>query len=405
MDAVQERIDEWLRAGLIDAETATRLSAAEAGRVDGEQGRASVGEKDSGVRSAALSDVFGPGPTIAEMFAYLGAGFLLAAWTSFVIRLTGDGSGLSQVGGGLMVAAAVLTGLGLVLRQGDERRRRGAGVAFLAATLYAAGAAAGFISGLDPGGPTGSLVVSIVAIGVAGAFRFLHPALLTQFGILVSVSAFGALLLSWLQWRIAPVSFTEQGDPIGNSTDPILLVVVTAAVWLAIAVGLGLLALAERTDHRDDQADGAAAARRAALTRAWAGIVAVAGLASALTRTDLLPSGDYGRVIEPWIAQLVLLILAGILVERAFRRNSTAFLFAAGLGLIIALTDFNFTFLSSSTEIGLLIEGAILLAVGVVADRVRRRLPGDRPAPAPAAADDGPLATTGSVSGDPSNLK
>lgn len=380
MDAVQARIDEWLRAGLIDAATAARLTAAEANRAGDDRTAAQRDGTESVTRSAAFADVFGPGPTIAEMFAYLGAGFLLAAWTSFVTRLTGDGSELTQVGGGLMVAAALLTALGLLLRRGDDRRRRGAGVAFLAATAYAAGAAAGFISGLDPGGPTGSLVVSIVAIGVAAAFRFLHPALLTQFGILVSVSAFGTLLLNWLQSRIAPVSFNEQGDPIGTIPDPILLVVVSAAVWLSIAVGLGLLALAERDDHVDDQSDGAAAARRAALTRAWAGIVAVGGLASSLTRTDLLPSGEYGRVIEPWIAQLVLLILAGILVERAFRRNSTAFLFAAGLGLVIALTDFNFTFLSSSTEIGLLIEGAILLAVGVVADRVRRRLsPADLP--------------------------
>ncbi len=396
MDAVQARIDEWLRAGLIDAPTAARLRAAEAGREGGEQTSAPVDRAQSNARSVALADVFGPGPTIAEMFAYLGAGFLLAAWTSFVTRLTGDGSELSQVGGGLMVAAAVLTGLGLVLRRGDDRRRRGAGMAFLAATGYAAGAATGFVNGLDPGGPTGSLVVSIVAIGVASAFRFLHPALLTQFGILVSVSAFGGLLLNWLQARIAPVSFNELGEPVGDIPDPILLVVVSAAVWLLLALGLGLLALAERADRPGDRADGAAAGRRAALTRAWAGIVGVAGLASALTRTDMLPTGDYGRVIEPWVAQVVLLLLAGLLVERAFRRNSTAFLFSAGLGLIIALTDFNFTFLSSSTEIGLLIEGAILLAVGVVADRVRRRLPGEKPEPNLSVGDGDPPAVAGS---------
>ncbi len=395
MDAVQARIDEWLRAGLIDAETAARLTAAEASRGDGQRTPASVDAKESAARSAALADVFGPGPTIAEMFAYLGAGFLLAAWTSFVTRLTGDGSNLSQVAGGLMVAAAVLTGLGLVLRRGDDRRRRGAGVAFVVATAYAAAAAAGFINGLDPGGPTGSLVVSIVAIGVAAAFRFLHPALLTQFGILVSVSAFGGLLLDWLRSQLAPVSFNEMGEPVGDIPDPIFLVVVSATVWLLLALGLGLLALAERADHPADPADGAAG-RRAALTRAWAGIVGVAGVASALTRTDLLPGGEYGRVIEPWIAQLALLTLAGLLVERAFRRNSTAFLFAAGLGLIIALTDFNFTFLSSSTEIGLLIEGAILLAVGVVADRVRKRLPGQKGEPTVVVGDEDPPEMAGS---------
>ncbi|HUQ77768.1 MAG TPA: hypothetical protein VM427_02690 [Patescibacteria group bacterium] len=396
MDAVQERIDEWLLSGLIDAETATRLTAAEAERAAGERGSAIVEGTQPVARSAALADVFGPAPIIAEMFAYLGAGFLLAAWTSFVTRLSGDGSGLSQVGGGLMVAAAVLTGLGLVLRQGDERRRRGAGVAFLAATGYAAAAATGLISGLDPGGPTGSLVVSIVAICVAAAFRFIHPALLTQLGLIVSVTAFGGLLLAWLQAQVAPVDFTEKGEPIGIGPDPILLVVVSAAVWLLVALGLGALALTERSDHPDDGAASAAAARRAALTRAWAGIVAVAGLASALTRSDLLASGEYGRVIPPWVAQIALLILTGILVERAFRRNSTAFLAAAGLGLIIALTDFNFTFLSSSTEIGLLIEGAILLAVGVVADRLRRRLPGAKPETTLAAGEGDPPAIAGS---------
>jgi hypothetical protein len=67
-------------------------------------------------------------------------------------------------------------------------------------------------------------------------------------------------------------------------------------------------------------------------------------------------------------------VLAAILVERAFRRDATSFIYAAALGLLIALTDFNVTYLSNSTEVALLIEGLILLAVGVVADRLRRRI-------------------------------
>ena len=78
--------------------------------------------------------------------------------------------------------------------------------------------------------------------------------------------------------------------------------------------------------------------------------------------------------MEPWIGDLALLVLSAILVERAFRRDATSFIYAAALGLMIALTDFNLTYLSGSTEVALLIEGLILLAVGVVADRLRRRI-------------------------------
>ena len=81
-------------------------------------------------------------------------------------------------------------------------------------------------------------------------------------------------------------------------------------------------------------------------------------------------------MITPWIMDAILLGLVAILVERAFRRTAGAFLFAAGIGLIVALTDFNFSYLSGSTELGLLVEGGLLLAVGFGADRLRRRLPG-----------------------------
>ena len=68
------------------------------------------------------------------------------------------------------------------------------------------------------------------------------------------------------------------------------------------------------------------------------------------------------------------LVLSAVLVERAFRRDATSFIYAAALGLILALTDLNLSYLSSNTEVALLIEGLILLAVGVAADRLRRRI-------------------------------
>ena len=105
-------------------------------------------------------------------------------------------------------------------------------------------------------------------------------------------------------------------------------------------------------------------------------------------RLHLRPGGGQlrGRVIEPWIADLALLVLAAVLVQRAFRRDASTFVYAAALGLIIALTDFNFTYLSSSTEVGLLIEGVILLGAGVTADRLRRRIGHPQPEPEPEAA-------------------
>ena len=69
-----------------------------------------------------------------------------------------------------------------------------------------------------------------------------------------------------------------------------------------------------------------------------------------------------------------MLVLAAILVERAFRRDATSFIYAAALGLMIALSDFNLTYLSDTTEAALLFEGLILLAVGFAADRLRRRI-------------------------------
>jgi len=74
------------------------------------------------------------------------------------------------------------------------------------------------------------------------------------------------------------------------------------------------------------------------------------------------------------MADLALLAIAAVLLERAFRRGSTAFVLPAAIGLILAMTDFNFSYLAQSRSIGLLIEGGILLAVGFVGTRLRRRL-------------------------------
>ena len=153
------------------------------------------------------------------------------------------------------------------------------------------------------------------------------------------------------------------------------MVIVPAIGWLLLAVGLGALGLAEAGTP------GAPAQRRAGLTRFWAGMVAVVGVATAVFTTGSLGNGDYGRLLEPWIGELAILVVSLVLVERAFRRESSAFILAAAIGLITALTDFNFTYLTSSTDVGLLVEGLILIGAGVAADRLRRRIDRSRAAP------------------------
>ncbi len=102
--------------------------------------------------------------------------------------------------------------------------------------------------------------------------------------------------------------------------------------------------------------------------------MAIGGFCSAVTRSDMLANGEYRRVLEPFVAELAILVVSAVLIERAFRRGSAAFVVAGAIGMIVALTDFNFSYLSEQTEVGLLIEGLILLAVGFAADRIRRRL-------------------------------
>lgn len=70
--------------------------------------------------------------------------------------------------------------------------------------------------------------------------------------------------------------------------------------------------------------------------------------------------------------------VCAVLIERAFHRESSAFVYPAALGFVIAATDLNITYLSGSIEIAPLVEGGALLGAGVIADRLRRRL-GARP--------------------------
>jgi len=129
MDAVRTRIDEWERSGLIDGPTAGRLRDSVATSTEGPAtdvgpaAPASPGPAPApepapprpGPSSTSISAVFGPGVTIGEMFSYLGVGFIVGAWSAFVIRVAGERADVTVLGGGALVTAIGLIVLGIVL--------------------------------------------------------------------------------------------------------------------------------------------------------------------------------------------------------------------------------------------------------------------------------------------------
>jgi hypothetical protein len=376
MSEILARIDAWQAAGLIDGATADRLRATEPPAPPGTSGASAPASAPSQtIPRDAASTAFGPTPTVAEVFVYLGGAFLLAAWSTFMLRLGDQYDPNVVVTVGAAVVVAVMLAVAAVLLRGDARRRRGAGVAILVATVGAAISAATLsrIAGLDDS--TTSVVTAISAVVVALLGRWMLPAVTTQVALLVSLTWLGASLLNLgLQAMYGlPAPCCDTFEPVPS--DPLRLVILPAAGWLIVALGLGLVGLAEaRRPSR-------AAQRRAAVSRFWAGLVAVGGVASAVTREGPLPNGEWGRVIEPWVGELAILAVTAVLVERALRRDSIAFVGAAAIGLVLALTDFNVHYLGDTRELALLVQGGILLLAGFGADRLRRRIDRGRAGP------------------------
>ncbi len=366
----QAHVAEWQAAGLIDAATADRIRAHES---------SSSPSPTAEPQESALTAMFGPSLTIGEVFSYLGAFFVLAASDAFLARIAGPApSNDWTLVIGTALQTVVLLAIGQRLLMGDRRRGRAAGVMFLTASVHAGvtgGLAAGAI-GLE--WPASAVVGAVAAFVVALATRTVHPGLLTQVAVLGAVTAIAATVLAWLQVLFFPPPDFSGEFPVRTGPDPIVLVVASAAWWLATAVIIGLIGLREAARADEDPGAG----RRAGVSRLWAGMVAVVGLATAVTQGDTLASGEYGRVVEPWIADVALLLLAAILIQRAFRRDDSAFVYPAALAMIIALTDFNISYLGGATEIGLLVEGLILLAVGFGAQRIRRMIGGSGDTPA-----------------------
>ena len=323
-DVVLERIAAWESAGLIDAATAERLRAAEEAAGPHE---APPPAPPSSAPFGVASSFFGPAVTVVEMFSYLGSAFVLAAWGFLVTRLSGEASDPARswlLVAGFAVPAAVFFLIGLVLHGRSARLSRAAGVAFLLSVGFVW---SGVILNVEifTDGAVAQVAGAAAALVAAAAYRWIHPAVLTEIGLLGAITGLVAAGLALLFEAAFPGDdpfdpFTRQPGAAGAAIESV--------AWIACAIVIGLIGLAEA------RGTSAASGRRAALARFWAGIVAVVGVSSAVLRTEFNEGGDH-RVVEPIVGELIVLAVSAVLVQRAFRRESGAYILAAALGVII----------------------------------------------------------------------
>jgi hypothetical protein len=408
---VLERIDAWQAAGLIDAATAERLRADESSRdapgQAAEDEATAPAQVGSGIPSF-VGSIFGPAPTITEVFAYIGGAFVLVAWHQLVATLvqpsywsevTGPTGGATidvglQPSYGLLalewgVPFLVLAFIGWRFVEGDARRRRAAGVAFAVATVHA-WSGVNAVLPFDMDFTLRSSAATLTAVAAAAFFRRRYAALATQAALIAAIAGFG--LAAWAALASALFPMTDFGEATG---DPKLKAVLTTAWWLLIALGFAGLAYREVLAQRraSDAEAFAAAERRANLTRFAAGLTAVLGTAVGLAFGDRFQPGT----LEPAIGDVVVLIESGVLVWLAGRRGA-AYLYPAAIGVIVALSHLNAVYLAEATGTGvaLLVEGIILLGAGFYADRARRTLGGSAPS--------GPIDLDGPGPGDRAEL-
>ena len=169
MSTAAEHIAGWEATGLLDPETADRLRAAEA--ADPESTPTPTGQ----TMSVAFR-MFGPSVQVAEVFGYLGGGFIIAAWSAFMAT-TATSTEDPEITVGILglLAAGVLTAMAIRLRLGDERSSRAAGVVLLVALGFVAGSAFSLLNGVLVDWPVVGVVVSALVVLVAVGYRLLIP--------------------------------------------------------------------------------------------------------------------------------------------------------------------------------------------------------------------------------------
>jgi len=379
-EIVLARIAAWEAAGLVDAATAERLRAAEAASSEHEEPEPTAATG----RPGAASSFFGPPVSLVEAFSYLGAAFVLAAWAALIARVSGQAAGATRdwlFVAGAAIPAVIFFVIGITLHGRSPRLGRAAGVAFaVSVALIWLGVTLNVDIFSD--GSVAAIAGAAAGLVAAVAYRWVHPSILTEIALLATLTGLVQAGLLFVNELLNPAEQLPFGGELSNPT--LGEAAIASAVWLVTAVVIGLIALAE------SRGAGPEAARRASLARFWAGIVAVGGVASSLSQSIYDGSGISHRVVEPWIADVIVLLISAVLLERAFRRESAAYVLAAAFGVVVALTDFNASYLApaSGIEVALLVEGLFLIAIALGAERIRRRVrdappSGDEPSPPP----------------------
>jgi hypothetical protein len=351
---VIERIEAWAAAGLIDQSTAVRLHAAEAARDAG------PARDDTGRRG--LNIEIGAG----EFFAYLGGGFLLAAYHWLTGQFGGEQIHLAA---GAAIAAIVALIAGAWLHGRPGAAGRAAGVLVLVAGSEAFGAGTLGTLAVDSSSALSAIVGSMAWLAVAVLGRVAAPGLLSQFGW---ITAFTSLAWSSAE-RIGFLVFGDQRfDPMSGTYAPEPLRQLGLAACLCAAAAV-LVVVSVREQRAADESGRSAPRRRAALTRFWAGLTAICGTASAMLTTSPVSSS-----FEAIVAELIVAFVAAVFLALAIRGNALSYLFPAGLGFLAAFTHFNASYAVEGIGVGgaLLAEGLALLAVGYLVVVLRRRIAG-----------------------------
>jgi hypothetical protein len=395
-DVVLERIRGWEAAGLIDAATAERLRAAEAAAAPEPEVPPPAAEP------GLVSSFFGPGVSIVEMFSYLGGAFVVAAWAVLMARLVSESTDPMRqwlLVVGWAVPAAVWFVLAMVIRGRSPRLSRAAGVC-LVLSVIAVGAGVTVNARIFMPDTPALAAGAIAGLVAAAAYRLLHPAVLTEIGLLGAITWLVVTLLGLINASTGDSRTVSIG---GISLDKAIAgAIISSVFWIGCALVIGLIGLAEA------RAGGVAALRRAGIARLWAGVVVVVGVAAAVLQSSSDPqTGEVHRIIEPWVGELIVLGVSAILVERAFRREAGAFVLAAAIGVVIALTDFNFTYFAQAggTEVALLVEGLLLIGIAIAADRLSKRVGRGAAAPADADLDADPDAESEAVAGQEADAR
>jgi hypothetical protein len=352
---VLERIAAWQAAGLIDAATAERLRAAEA-----------TTEASAPAPRAGVGWLAGHGGlSAAEFFGYLGGAFVLAAYY-WIVAQNAQGEGSHAIGIAAGIAAAGFLAVGYALRKGTGGRARATGALLLVGGLQAWWSILQLLDTFVSDSELRRVVASLLWLGIAVLAGRAAVGLATRAGALVASSASAWTAAGLLgTWMFPPVPSGDEFQARGARPLEALLLF----VWFAlVGAALGWFAEREAAGSEEDPSHW----RRVTLTRSWAAMTVIVGGSAAIFGWALGPGGG----LEALIGAPLLLAACGAIAFLALRIGSFAYLLPVGLGVFIALTDLNRTYVVDSTGLGpaLLLEGLALIAVGWGLELLRRRL-------------------------------